>query len=116
MITGNDVQEILYHFMAASFVEFVDQIDTIPFDQVKAFETLEWLMNLKSISASELSMLEPPAKKALYEMLFQFVVFLGFNPDLEFPHEVLDDSSYTQLGAPLLLYMLRNPYPLKQPV
>ena len=114
MVKTEEVQEILYNFTMYAFRDFAEESKRVVLTKEAAREVFEILKSINTLSATEATMLPKPHKKALYELLLQYITFTAMFPHLQFPDGFLHGASERLLNAQLLSYILGNSWPFPQ--
>lgn len=102
-ITGEQVQDVLFHFMQRVF-----RGDTPTRSRMKReIEVLSLFYEHDSLSADTVAAWPPETRAAAHAWFTRLLIFVSLFPDLDFPPDFLDGSSSAQLGRPVIVYILQ---------
>lgn len=106
-LTAAQVSEPLYAFVQMAFTgKFAP--GSAPLSRAGADKVLLRISNSKPIPIKEAMGLESDERRALYEFLVQYVMFLTMFDDLQFPPDFLIGTDETCLGTSFLAYAAKH--------
>ncbi|MBL8396163.1 MAG: hypothetical protein JNK99_15695 [Candidatus Accumulibacter sp.] len=111
-VTADEVTEPLFKFMQMAFAGASDQPH--PLERQHAETIILRIASGSPLPIKEAISLPGGERRALKELLCQYVMFLTMFRDLAFPADFLSGTDETKLGSELLAYVARHQWPFPQ--
>lgn len=112
-LTAEDVASPLYGFLQLAFAGANDPGRT-PLERRHADAVLRRIGSGVALPIKEAMSLPDGERRALKELLTQYVIFLTMFNNLTFPPDFLSGTDETRLGADVLAYIARHGWPFPQ--
>lgn len=112
-LTTAQVAEPLFNFLQMAFAGANDP-EAVPFERRQADALLSRIASAKLLSIKEALLLPDGERRALKELLMQYVMFWTMFSDLVFPPNFLSGTDETRLGAEVLAYVSKHQWPFPQ--
>lgn len=112
-LTAAQVAEPFFNFMQLAFSGKHDP-SAIPFEEKGSVDLFERLEDMQSLTIKEVFALPSSERRALKELMVQYVMFWTMFEDLVFPTSFLIGTDETNLGAPVLDYVAIHQWPFPQ--
>lgn len=112
-LTADKIAEPLFNFLQLAFAGANDPAQT-PFTQHHAEALMRRIAAETALPIKEALTLPVGERRALKELLVQYVMFLAMFSDLTFPPDFLANTDETRLGAALLAYIAKHQWPFPQ--
>lgn len=111
-VTADDVAEPIFNFLQMAFAGAKDP--THPLERLHAEAICLRIASGGALPIKEALSLPDGERRALKELLGQYVMFLTVFRDLSFPPGFLDGTDETRLGTELLAYVAKHQWPFPQ--
>lgn len=113
MLTASQVAEPIFNFLQLAFTG-QHSVDEIAFEQLPAEALMLRLATAEALPIKAAMSLPNGQRKALRELLTQYVMFLTLFKELSFPEDFLVGSSDVVIGRPFLAYFAKHQWPFPQ--
>lgn len=111
--TTAQVAEPVFNFLQLAFAGINDP-SSVPFERSQAEALLSRIGSTKTLPIKEALLLPAGERRALKELLMQYVMFWTMFDDLVFPPDFLNGTDETKLGAGVLAYVSKHQWPFPQ--
>lgn len=112
-LTTNQVAEPMFNFLQLAFAGINDPA-TVPFERHQADALLLRIASVKTLPIKDVFSLPDGERRALKELLMQYVMFWTMFSDLVFPPDFLNGTDETRLGYGVLAYVAKHQWPFPQ--
>lgn len=112
-LTTAQVAEPIFNFLQLGFAGINDPSE-VPFERRHADKVLVRVASGKPLHIKDAITAPAGERRALRELLMQYVMFLTMFEDLVFPTDFLNGTDETQLGKDVLAYVAKHQWPFPQ--